>query len=128
LALNPHSVAHVCNWPILLQNYFERSSEQHLFKFEREGAMLIQKLPCPDSIIASELLLGEFCNNIGPSRQFVVMHHFGSDRTIADMVRASGRYERHVAHRLYAGSSCGPWNGSPHPPRIATLCYVHLGF
>ena len=39
----------------------------------------------------------------GPSRQFVVMHQFGSDRAIADMVRASGRYERHVAHRLTQG-------------------------
>ena len=25
-------------------------------------------------------------------------------------------------------TACGPRKGSPHPPRIATLCYVHLGF
>ncbi len=52
-----------------------------------------------------------FCEGLGvkfpgstrPSRQFAVMHQFGSDRAIADVVRASGRYERHVAHRLTQG-------------------------
>ena len=32
--------------------------------------MLIQKSPCLDSIIASELLLVEFCNTIGQKRTF----------------------------------------------------------
>ena len=50
-----------------------------------------------------------------PSRQFVVMRQFGSDRTIADMVRRS--------------ASGGPRKDfSSYPPRIATLRYAHLGF
>jgi hypothetical protein len=48
------------------------------------------------------------------------------------MVRASGRYERtSCGTPIDAGwlsTSYGPRNGPPHPPRIATLCYVHLGF
>jgi hypothetical protein len=41
----------------------------------------------------------------------------------------SGR-EHHVsAHRQgWVNTSFGPRNGSPHPPRISTLRYVHLGF
>jgi hypothetical protein len=60
-------------WPILLQNYFERSGTQYLFKTERQGAMLIQELPCLDSNIAGQLLIIEFCNKIGPSRRFAAM-------------------------------------------------------
>jgi hypothetical protein len=85
----------------------------------------------PKCTLRRRCWLAVACLLLCPSRQFAVMHLFGSDWFIADMVRASGRYERRVAHRIAAGwvtTACGPRNGLRIRHALLRSDYVHLGF
>src|SRR5437763_9264073 len=79
-----------------------------------------------DGTVASTGLLQLLTAAPGPSRQFVVMHQLGSNRAIADVVRTARSASIGVPNDVriagWVSTSCGPPNGCPHPPRIATLC------
>jgi len=56
-------------WPILLQNDFGCPRKQHCFEMRRRCARLIQRFAGCDPIVAHELPLADFCNNIGPQQR-----------------------------------------------------------
>jgi hypothetical protein len=56
----------------VLQNYFECPAAQHWFNINCQGAILIQRPVCLDSIIARSQCSEEFCNTFGSKADMAI--------------------------------------------------------